>query len=81
MSNAKIKEGVKIPLDSLNQITTAVDAGRRVHWMNEGYTLVKDRHGRYLIGWDIGGRQENWVGLCLVEHSDQPPTGFYLVQP
>lgn len=81
MSNAQRSNEPNIPLDSLNQITAAVDAGRRVHWMNDRYTVVKDRHGRYLVGWDVGGREENWVGLRLVEHSDHPPTGFYVRLP
>lgn len=81
MSTTNSNAASNIPLDSLNQITAAVDADRRVHWMNDRYTVVKDRHGRYLVGWDVGGRQENWTGLCLVEHSDMPPTGFYVVQP
>jgi hypothetical protein len=48
---------------TLEEIKAAVDAGRTVHWANEGYRVIKDRLGHYLIGFDIGGRRENYTGL------------------
>jgi hypothetical protein len=34
---------------TLAQIKAAVDAGKTVHWANEGYVVNKDRNGDYLI--------------------------------
>jgi len=48
---------------TLSEIKTAVDAGLSVHWANVGYRVVKGKGGDYLIGWDIGGRDENYIGL------------------
>ncbi len=33
----------------LAEIKAAVDAGKKVYWSNEGYTVIKDRHDQYLI--------------------------------
>jgi hypothetical protein len=45
------------------QIKAALDAGKTVHWANPGYRVIKDKTGQYLIGWNIGGRDENYIGL------------------
>ncbi len=34
---------------NIAEIKTAVDAGRSVHWSNEGYVVRKDTLGQYLI--------------------------------
>jgi hypothetical protein len=34
---------------SLAEIKAAVEAGQTVHWANEGYVVVKDRIGQFLI--------------------------------
>ena len=34
---------------TIAEIKSAVDAGLRVHWANEGYVVHKDRLGQYLI--------------------------------
>uniref|UniRef100_UPI004047DB07 hypothetical protein n=1 Tax=Yoonia sp. TaxID=2212373 RepID=UPI004047DB07 len=34
---------------NINDIKTAVDAGKTVHWANTGYVVRKDRLGQYLI--------------------------------
>lgn len=34
---------------TLAEIKAAVDAGLTVHWVNDGYVVVKDCLGRYLI--------------------------------
>ena len=64
----------KQPLVGIDAVRQAVDEGKAVHWMNDRYTLVKDRHGQYLVGWDVGGRQENWVRLDMERHGDD---GYY----
>ena len=34
---------------TLNEIKSAVEAGRSVHWANDGYKVIKDKLGRFLI--------------------------------
>jgi len=34
---------------NIEDIKTAVDAGKSVHWANTGYVVRKDRLGQYLI--------------------------------
>jgi hypothetical protein len=48
---------------TLQEIKAAVDAGHTVHWANEGYRVIKDSLGQYLIGWNVGGHDENYWGL------------------
>jgi hypothetical protein len=40
---------------NIAEIKTAVDAGKSVHWSNEGYVVRKDRLGRYLIFFEPNG--------------------------
>jgi len=37
--------------------------GKKFHWKNKGYEIVLDKNGKVLVGWDVGGKKENWVGL------------------
>ena len=48
---------------TLTEIKAAIDQGKTVHWSNTGYRVIKDKIGQYLIGWNIGGRGENYIGL------------------
>lgn len=34
---------------NINDIKTAVDAGKTMHWVNTGYVVRKDSLGQYLI--------------------------------
>lgn len=45
---------------TLDDIKAAVDAGKRVHWANEGYVVHKDSLGQYLITFEPNG---STVGL------------------
>lgn len=47
----------------LEEIKRAVDAGRVVHWANDGYRVIKDSLGRYLIGYGMGTMGVNYIGL------------------
>ena len=47
---------------TLKEIKNAIDAGKTVCWANDNYRVIKGRLG-YLIGWDIGGRGENYTSL------------------
>ena len=40
---------------NIAEIKTAVDAGKSVHWSNEGYVVRKDRLGQYLIVFEPNG--------------------------
>ncbi|WP_227267664.1 hypothetical protein [Roseobacter weihaiensis] len=47
--------------NDLDQIKSAVDAGKSVHWSNEGYVVHKDVLGQYLITFLPNGDS---IGLC-----------------
>jgi hypothetical protein len=40
---------------NIADIKTAVDAGRAVHWSNEGYVVRKDTLGQYFIIFEPNG--------------------------
>jgi len=40
---------------NITEIKTAVDAGKAVHWSNEGYVVREDTLGQYLIVFEPGG--------------------------
>lgn len=40
---------------NIAEIKTAVDAGKFVHWSNEGYVVRKDTLGEYLIIFEPNG--------------------------
>ena len=45
---------------NINDIKTAVDAGKTMHWVNTGYVVRKDCLGQYLIVYLPNG---NAIGL------------------
>lgn len=47
---------------TLDEIKNEVNAGRKVYWMNIGYTVVKGGN-EWSIVWNHGGRDENCIGL------------------
>ena len=53
---------------NLQQIKTAVDAGRTVHWSNTGYIVIKDKCGKYHIKYLPNG--------CTTELHGQARTKF-----
>ncbi len=48
---------------NLAEIKDAIDKGKKVFCYTTSYQVVKDKIGQYLIGYDIGGRSENYIGL------------------
>ena len=40
---------------TLEEIRAAVDAGNRVHWVNNGYLVTRDDLGQYLITFTRNG--------------------------
>lgn len=57
---------------TLQEIKDAIDAGKKVHWSSEAYTVIKDplRDGtfQYLIGYRMGcWRTENYIGLTWAD--------------
>lgn len=48
---------------TLIEIKDAVDSGKTVHWSNDRYKVIKGGKAGYLIGYNIGGRGENYIGL------------------
>ena len=45
---------------TLEQIKAAVESGQTVHWVNDGYRVVKDNLGQWLIVCD---QNQNAIGL------------------
>ena len=45
---------------TLQEIKDAIEAGKKVHWANEGYEVIRDSIGQYLIVWTQSG---NCIGL------------------
>jgi len=39
---------------TLKEIKAAIESGKKVYWSNASYTVIKDRHQRYLICHDSG---------------------------
>ena len=51
---------------TLNEIKSAVDAGKTVHWVNPGYIVLHDQtHNcdQWLIAWNYGRQDANFIGL------------------
>jgi len=65
---------------TLEEIKAAVDAGKTVHWANDGYRVIKDRIGQYLIAYGEGTRDANYSGLTWVDGvtMNGKPSEFYL---
>lgn len=40
---------------SLTEIKAAIEAGKTVHWANEGYLVIKDKIGQFLIKFSSNG--------------------------
>ena len=64
---------------TIEEIKSAVDAGKTVHWANAGYNVIKDSLGQYLIkyapnGFCIG--LTNRAGDRLNGQADQ----FYIAE-
>lgn len=49
---------------TLNQIKSAVEAGKPVHWSNDGYSVIKDKLDRFLI---VCHRNESCWGLTWTD--------------
>ncbi len=52
---------------TLQEIKDAVENGKTVYWENHRYTVVKDKHGQWLLGFDVGSVRPNYIGLT---HAD-----------
>jgi hypothetical protein len=66
---------------TLEQIKGAIEAGKTVHWSNDGYQVIKDNIGQYLIAWNHGGHNANYIGLTWQDGKTMncnDPSEFYL---
>ncbi len=65
---------------TLDQIKSAVDAGKSVHWSNEGYLVHRDALGQYLITF-----QPNAHSIGLTDRSETRLNGaedaFFVSRP
>ena len=62
---------------TLQEIKTAVDNGKTVHWSNEAYAVIKDRHEHYLIECSLNG---HCIGLEWADGKGMngEPDEFYI---
>ena len=62
---------------TLQEIKSAVDAGKTVHWHNSRYKVIKDRYGDYLT---IDVYNEACIGLCRKDTGELigNPDEFYI---
>ncbi|WP_210499202.1 hypothetical protein [Vibrio crassostreae] len=51
---------------TLAEIKAAVEAGKKVHWGNEAYTVIKDEVGQFLI---ICSINNDCVGLTWTDNT------------
>lgn len=59
---------------TLEDIKAAMDAGNRVHWVNSGYVVTRDRLGQYLITFTRNGSATgltSWDGTRLNGKPDE----------
>lgn len=65
---------------NIAEIKAAVDAGKAVHWANEGYRVHRDGLGRYLITFVRNGST-----IGLTDRSDRQLNGaeadFFISEP
>lgn len=54
-----MKESIKLPEITQDEIEKMVNDGRNIYWYNEGYKVIKDSLGQFLIKHHSG----NCVGL------------------
>ena len=49
---------------TLNEIKTAIAQGKKVHWSNPAYDVIKDKIGQYLISCNLNG---SCIGLTHMD--------------
>jgi hypothetical protein len=62
---------------TLNDIKQAVEAGKSVHWSHDGYSVIKDKLGRFLI---TCHRNESCWGLTWTDGvtMNESESNFYI---
>jgi hypothetical protein len=62
---------------TLDEIKTAVESGKTVHWENEAYRVVKDSIGQWLVHCTIN---DHYVGLTTQSGDlrEGEQSGFYI---
>jgi hypothetical protein len=62
---------------TLNQIKSAVEAGKPVHWSHDGYSVIKDKLGRFLI---VCSMNESSWGLTWADGvtMNESESNFYI---
>lgn len=65
---------------TLDEIKAAIAAGKTVHWANEGYVVIKDKIGQYLIMY-TGNR--HCIGLTWADGvtMNGTPEQFFVGKP
>ena len=65
---------------TIDEIKAAVDAGKPVHWANEGYRVYRDGLGQYLITF---GRNGSTIGLTdrSGRHLNGAEADFFVSEP
>jgi hypothetical protein len=62
---------------TLDEIKSAVEAGKTVHWVNEGYVVCKDLHGRWHT---VCLQNDHCIGLTWLDGvtMNGSPEQFYI---
>lgn len=65
---------------TLDEIKQAVQDGKTVHWSNDIYKVICDRHGQYLIKCTVN---DNCIGLTWRDGvtMNGKPSEFYVTNP
>ena len=65
---------------TIDEIKAAVDAGKPVHWANEGYRVHRDGLGQYLVTFALNG---STIGLTdrSGRHLNGAETDFFISEP
>ena len=80
---------------NLEQIKTALANGERVYWMNNGYEVIRDSIGQYLIeheaghciglthqdGQTLNGKEEEFFTISAAENVPDLLAALYLALP
>lgn len=63
------------------EIVSALNSGKIVHWRNSGYTVIKHSLEGYVnlyIVWDLLGPKQNFVGLSEFDFQGYDESEFYI---
>lgn len=69
--NEQKQNSVRVYAERWCDIPEFYFSGRRIHWINDGYTVTHDNHGQWFVTFE---RNQSSVGL---NESEFKPSDFY----